>query len=176
MRSSQGLKEQQEKHTAIREPDNLRLWGFVTERIYKKPEKLKHSTKPLLYNYLAFDFTRNCFIFENWKCALKDVIAVELIKDSSVVQSASARQDGWSVSGGIVPGMGMITGSAQMNSGEKSSMIAVSVLLNCTNLPSVVIPFLFAIADKASEEYQNAVTKAYEVYSIFESTVRRNKK
>ncbi len=77
------------------------------------------------------------------------MVAAELINDSTVVQTASAYQDGAAVLGGILPGVGVMVGRSQMNAGEKTAVVAVRVMLDNPRLPSVVIPFLFGVADKA---------------------------
>lgn len=154
---------------------NVQDKGFIPERVFKRPKDVP-GWDSFEYEYLAFDFTHSLFAYEDQIGSLQDVVAAELINDSTVVQTASAYQDGAAVLGGILPGVGVMVGRSQMNAGEKTAVVAVRVMLDNPRLPSVVIPFLFGVADKASKQYQDAVTTAYDAYSVFESVIRINKR
>lgn len=154
---------------------NVQDQGFIPERVFKRPKDVP-GWAAFEYEYLAFDFTHSLFAYEDQIGSLQDVVAAELINDSTVVQTASAYQDGAAVLGGILPGVGVMVGRSQMNAGEKTAVVAVRVMLDNPRLPSVVIPFLFGVADKASKQYQDAVTTAYDAYSVFESVIRINKR
>ena len=153
----------------------LKAQGIVPEKVFKKPEIVPETGKKVWYNYLVFDFTHNLCAFDYQIFSMETIVEIQMINDATVVQSASSQIGGGALVGVIVPGVAGFGGKSQMNSGEKSSVIAIRVLLDDARMPSLMIPFLFGIADKASRDYQNAVTVAYEVYGIFEMAIKKNK-
>ena len=153
----------------------LKATGMIPEKMFRKPEIVPDSGKRVWYNYLAFDFTHNLCAFEYQVFSMENIVEIQMINDTSVVQSASSKIGGGAVLGVVVPGVAAFGGQSQMKSGEKTSVVAIRVLLDDPRMPSLMIPFLFGIADKASKDYQDSVTIAYEVYGVFEMAVKKNK-
>jgi hypothetical protein len=127
---------------------------------------------PIQYNYLAFDFSKALCAIEYNVFSMKDIVQVEMLNDSTVVQSASSKLGGAGLLGVVVPGVAGFGGGAQSHSGEKVAVVAVRVTLDNMSCPSATAPSLFGIVEKASAQYQNAMSDAYEVYGMFEGYVR----
>jgi len=153
----------------------LKATGMIPEKMFKKPDIEQKTGERVWYNYLVLDFTHNLCAFEYQVFSMENIVEVQMINDASVEQSASSKIGGGAIVGVIVPGVAGFGGQSEMKSGEKSSVVAVRLLLDDQRMPSVMIPFIFGIADKASKEYQDAVTTAYEAYGIFEMAVKKNK-
>lgn len=151
----------------------LRSKGLQVEKYYTRRITVA-SQGDVEYKYLIFDFTHNLCAYEFELFSMGDITAVQLINDSTVVQSSSSSMGGGALLGVVVPGVAGFGGQSSSNSGEQSAVVAVRVLLNNPRTPSFMIPFLFAVVPKASPSYQQAVQVAYEVYGIFEMALKRN--
>jgi hypothetical protein len=144
--------------------------GFTPDKFYQKFEKTGLGS--VYYNYLAFDLTRGLCALEYRVFPMRDVVRVEMLNDTTVVQSAASKFGGAGLLGVVVPGVAGFGGGSQSHSGEKVAVVAVRLTLDNRQLPSVTIPFLFEVADKASELYRVAMSQAYEVYGFFEGYIR----
>ncbi len=151
----------------------LRSKGLQVEKYYTRRITVA-SQGDVEYKYLIFDFTHNLCAYEFELFSMGDITAVQLINDSTVVQSSSSSMGGGALLGVVVPGVAGFGGQSSSNSGEQSAVVAVRVPLNNPRTPSFMIPFLFAVVPKASPSYQQAVQVAYEVYGIFEMALKRN--
>ncbi len=79
--------------------------GFSPDKAYKRFDTVSSTGASISYNYLSFDFNKALCALEYRVFSMKDVVRVEMLNDSTVVQSAASKFGGGGLLGVVVPGV-----------------------------------------------------------------------
>jgi hypothetical protein len=79
--------------------------GFSPDKIYKRLATVASTGSKFFYNYLAFDLKKALCALEYRVFSIKDAVRVEMLNDTTVVQSAASKFGGAGLLGVVVPGV-----------------------------------------------------------------------
>lgn len=153
--------------------DNLLKSGFTPDMNHTYSRFIKiPDGGDIVYNYLALDMEQGLCAYDFRVFSMDDIVKIELLSDSSIVQTASSKFGGGGLIGVVVPAVTGFGGGSQQHSGEDVVAVAIRLTLDNQKMPSVMIPFLFEVVPKSSAAYRNAFSIASEVYGIFEGFIK----